>query len=106
MSTHIVGDVEATCEDIAVLNEGRILFRGTINELLQMVDGKVYVAEISTMEVPKMQERFLVTAILTAGSLTRIKIIADAPPIDGAELCSPDVEDAYMYLMHHKSGEV
>lgn len=107
LSTHIVGDIEATCEEIAVLNEGRILFRGTINELLQMVEGKVYTAEISTMEVPKMQERFLVTGILTAGSLTRIKIIADAPPIAQAQPCSPDVEDAYMYLMDHRTaGEV
>lgn len=104
LSTHIVGDIEATCEEIAVLNEGKILFRGTINELLQMVEGKVYTAEISTMEVPKIQEKFLVTGILTAGSLTRVKIIAKTPPMEQAQLCSPDVEDAYMYLMNHKTG--
>lgn len=106
LSTHIVGDVEAACEELAVLNEGKILFRGTINELLQMVNGKVYEATISTIEVDKIQERFLVTAILTAGSLTRVKIIADEPPIEGAKLCSPDVEDAYMYLMHRRQREV
>lgn len=106
LSTHIVGDVEAACEELAVLNEGKILFRGTINELLQMVNGKVYEATISTIEVDRIQERFLVTAILTAGSLTRVKIIADEPPIEGAKLCSSDVEDAYMYLMHRRQREV
>lgn len=107
LSTHIVGDIEATCEEIAVLNEGRILFRGSLNELLQMVEGKVYSVEISTMEVAKMQEKFLVTGILTTGSLTRMKIISDTQPVPEAEPCSADVEDAYMYLMHHKTeGEV
>ena len=105
LSTHIVGDIEATCEEIAILNEGRILFRGTINELLKMVEGKVYTAEISTMEVEKVKEKFLVTGILTSGSLTRVKIISDVPPMDGSQLCSPDVEDAYMYLMHLRIDE-
>ena len=41
LSTHIVGDIEATCENIAVLNQGNILFQGTVSELLQMVEGKV-----------------------------------------------------------------
>ena len=31
LSTHIVGDIEATCENIAVLNQGEILFRGTVS---------------------------------------------------------------------------
>ena len=33
LSTHIVGDVEAACEEIAVMDQGRILFRGTVEEL-------------------------------------------------------------------------
>ncbi|MCI8326318.1 MAG: ABC transporter ATP-binding protein [Lachnospiraceae bacterium] len=107
LSTHIVGDIEATCEEIAVLNEGKILFRGTINELLQMVEGKVYTAEISTMEVSKVQKKFLVTGILTTGNITRIKIISQMQPMEQAQLCPPDVEDAYMYLMKYKEyGEV
>ena len=47
LSTHIVGDIEATCEKIAVLDEGKILFQGTVAELLHLVEGKVYKAEIS-----------------------------------------------------------
>ena len=35
LSTHIVGDIEATCENIAVLNHGEILFRGTVSGLLE-----------------------------------------------------------------------
>lgn len=42
LSTHIVGDIEAACENIAILNEGEILFRGTVRELLENAAGKVY----------------------------------------------------------------
>ena len=56
LSTHIVGDIEATCEQIAVLNQGEILFRGTVSKLLEAVEGKVYTIEVSTMELPGIQE--------------------------------------------------
>lgn len=99
LSTHIVGDIEATCEEIAILNQGEIVFRGTVRELLKLVENKVYTLEISTSELDMMKERYLVTGILTSGSLTKIKLIADEKPLESATLCSADVEDAYMYLM-------
>lgn len=104
LSTHIVGDIEATCENIAVLNCGEILFRGTVSGLLEAVKGKVYTMEVSAVELPLVKEQFLVTGILTNGSSANIKIIAEESPMKGAVPASPDVEDAYMYLMNHTSA--
>lgn len=104
LSTHIVGDIEATCENIAVLNQGEILFRGKVSQLLEAVKGKVYTAEVSAMELPAIQEKFLVTGILTSGSSATIKIISEKPPMKGAGPAGADVEDAYMYLMHQAQG--
>ncbi len=104
LSTHIVGDIEATCENIAVLSQGEILFRGTVSQLLESVRGKAYTMEVSAMELPMVKEQFLVTGILTNGSTANIKIIADEPPVKGAKPARPDVEDAYMYLMSHASA--
>lgn len=104
LSTHIVGDIEATCENIAVLNQGEILFRGKVSQLLEAVKGKVYMAKVSAMELPSIREKFLVTGILTNGSSASIKIISEEPPMKDAELIGPDVEDAYMYLMRQTAG--
>lgn len=104
LSTHIVGDIEATCENIAVLNQGEILFRGKVSQLLEAVKGKVYMAKVSAMELPSIREKFLVTGILTNGSSANIKIISEEPPMKDAELIGPDVEDAYMYLMRQTAG--
>lgn len=100
LSTHIVGDIEATCENIAVLNEGEVIFQGTVGQLLHRVEGKVYSAEISMQELEKVKERYLVTGILNTGSVANIKMIAENVPFPNARPCSADVEDAYMYLMH------
>lgn len=100
LSTHIVGDIEATCENIAVLNQGKICFNGKVTELLSMVEGKVYSAEIAAVELEKVKEKYMVTGILVTGSTANIKIIADEQPFSQARQVQPDVEDAYMYLMH------
>lgn len=104
LSTHIVGDIEATCENIAVLNHGEILFHGTVSQLLEAVKGKVYTMEVSAMELPKIQEEYLVTGILANGSVATIKLISQGLPMKGASPAEPDVEDAYMYLMNRASA--
>ena len=102
LSTHIVGDIEATCENIAVLNKGQICFNGKVTELLSLVEGKVYSAEIAAVELEKVKQKYMVTGILTTGSTANVKIIADSQPFPEAKQVQPDVEDAYMYLMHNK----
>lgn len=34
LSAHIVGDIEATCQRIAILNDGTLLFNATVDSLL------------------------------------------------------------------------
>ncbi len=42
LSTHISSDVESVCENIGVLNNGRLIWDGSTEELMQQADGKVY----------------------------------------------------------------
>jgi len=39
VSTHLVEDVAAACTEVALLNAGRIAFRGTPDELTTLGDG-------------------------------------------------------------------
>lgn len=99
LSTHIVGDVEATCEEIAVIDQGRILFRGTVEELLSLVEGRVYRAEVSRKELDRIRSSYTVTSMITLGNNVKVRFLADMQPFHGAQHCDAGVEDAYMYLM-------
>lgn len=99
LSTHIVGDVEATCEEIAVIDQGRILFRGTVEELLSLVEGRVYRAEVSRKELDRICSSYTVTSMITLGNNVKVRFLADTQPFHGAQHCDAGVEDAYMYLM-------
>src|SRR5690625_4319091 len=42
LSTHVVADIESVCTDLAVLNQGRLLYRGTPEALARRAEGKVW----------------------------------------------------------------
>lgn len=108
LSTHIVGDIEATCENIAIMDAGEIIFRGTVSELLSLADGNIYTADISRMELDKVKQEYLVTGMLTQSSHVTVRFLLKNPAQElfaGAKACEVNVEDAYMFLMYRERGD-
>ncbi len=105
LSTHIVGDIEATCENIAVLNQGELLFQGTVTELLEQTSGKIFSADVSRKELPMLKEQYEVTSMMIQGTQAQVRFVAEEKPFVSAKACIPNVEDAYMCLMHEKRGD-
>mgnify|MGYP001852487200 FL=1 len=104
LSTHIVGDIEATCEQIAIMDEGEIYYNGTVMDLLRMTEGKVYTAQISRKELAKMKENYVLTSMLTQGNNVMVRFLSEQKPQVVFLACEPGVEDAYMYMMQEKEG--
>lgn len=49
ISTHIVSDIEAVCDHVMVMNDGRLVLSGSCEELRQKGKGKVYLAPQNRM---------------------------------------------------------
>lgn len=101
LSTHIVGDIEATCEDIAIMNEGRILWRGTVSGLLSEAKGKVFTININKKFLAQIKKDYIVTGMLVQNEFTTVRLISEeTPAMLGALEAEPNVEDAYMYCLY------
>lgn len=104
LSTHIVGDVEATCEEIAILDEGKLLFGGTISELCNLAEGSVFTAEVTQKELPKIRTAYTITATLPQGKNSTVRFLSpDSEPIIGKPV-TPNAEDAYIFCLR-KAGK-
>ena len=100
LSTHIVGDIEATCEAIAIMNSGEILWQGTVSELIRNAEGKVYTINAHKKYLPQIKQQYIVTGMLVQSEYTTVRIISDAiPDLQGAVTAEPNLEDAYMYCL-------
>ncbi|MBC8545715.1 ABC transporter ATP-binding protein [Clostridiaceae bacterium NSJ-31] len=106
LSTHIVGDIEATCENIAILDRGRLLFGGTVAELLAEAEGKVYSIELPQRELAGFRKRYEVTTTVAGPRTATVRFVAPEGDPGIGRLESPRVEDAYLLcLSGAQSGE-
>ncbi len=99
LSTHIIEDVEAVADRVAVLHRGRIRFVGTLTEMMDTVRGKVWQIEMPTAALNAFRGRYLETGLLREGGQVRVRIVADTAPEAGAYSVEPNLEDAYIRLM-------
>ena len=106
LSTHIVGDIEATCEDIAIMHDGKILWQGTVSELLENAYGKVFTVNIDKKYLPEIKKQFIVTGMLVQNEYATVRIISENMPEIGANPTEPNLEDAYMYCLYSNGCDV
>lgn len=107
LSTHIVGDIEATCEDIAIMNDGKILWQGTVPELLHNAEGKVFTVNTDKSFLTHIKKEYIVTGMLVQSNFTTVRIISEEPPeLHGATREVPNLEDAYMYCLYSHGCDV
>jgi len=99
LSTHIVSDVEAVADDIAVLGQGRLRYRGTPEGLLRDARGKVWELLASADELPALRQRFLVSRAVRTPDGTRVRVLAPDQPAPDAALVDPDLEDGYLWMI-------
>jgi ABC-2 type transport system ATP-binding protein len=110
LSTHIAGDIEATADKLAVLDAGKILFSGDINELIQSAEGKIFSVEIARTELNVIKKQVQVISIFQEGTTIKIRFIGNANakimsyPL--VSQVSPTLEDAYLYLLTQKTKPV
>lgn len=99
LSTHIVGDIEATCEDIAILDEGRLLYNGTVEGLLATAQGKVFTVEADRRELSQFKKELLITGMHMQGQKAYVRFVSEQAVYD-AKTCEPNIEDAYMLYLN------
>jgi len=100
LSTHIVSDVESVASDIAVVAQGRLLRRGTPEELLAAVEGQVWEILADPADISAIQKRHLVSRMIRSSSGVRVRLLSPMPPYAGAQETAPDLEDAYLGIVN------
>ncbi len=98
-STHIVEDIEYTCNQLAVLDGGNLLFTGELDELLHLADGKIYECVFDTLtQFQEFEQQNKVISFKRDGSKTRAIAISESRDLTNAALYRPSLEEAYVYL--------
>lgn len=106
LSTHIVSDVEYIANEIWLMKEGQIVQQGDLDHMLASMQENVYACEVLQAEATKMMKQFKVSNMKAERGMVELRIIADQPPIHGASVVEPTLEDVFLYYFGEKGGEM
>lgn len=102
LSTHIVGDISSTCQKMALLNKGEVVFSGKPEDLVGEAKGHVFRLNLTPYEFEKAKEVYNVISTIPVETGWEIQVVADTPPDGNAVEIEPNIEHAYVYYMEHK----
>ncbi len=105
LSTHIVGDISSTCENMALLNRGKLAFTGSPEDLVREAEGKVWLIQATEKEYLEINDKFPVITTIPSDNGWEIQVVADH--IDGyyGKQIEPNLEHAYVYFMEKKLNQ-
>lgn len=104
ISTHIVSDIESTCNRIAILDKGSLVYKGDIPSLIQQSDDHIYEINLSLSELESFRENDLfITKTQEIENKLKVRFISETK-VANAKKVKADFEDAYMYFLKKQQG--
>lgn len=103
-STHIVEDIESTCNKLAILNEGNLIFNGNLSTLLDLAKGKLWECSFPNLEEFNAFERkHRVLSYKREENSVVAKVIHEERPLESSIPIKASLEEAYVYITTRES---
>lgn len=97
ISSHIVSDIESTCENLAILNYGNVIYNGDKHNLIEECTGKVWEFSASMNHSIDLEEDFSVSAKNLYNDKVILRVVSEIKPDKDAIPVNPNLNDAYIY---------
>lgn len=95
LSTHIVDDVRELCADMAIINKGEVLYKGSPFDAINELAGKVWKKRIPKVELEDYKKNHQVISDKLVAGTPVIHVLAESRPDDAFEPVEGDLEDVY-----------
>lgn len=98
-STHIIEDVASSCNQVAVVRNGLMVYLGEPVNMAHLAQGKVWMVDMDISSFETFKEKFVIITHMRNGDKIRVRLMADTCPVEGAHPVKANLEDAYLCLL-------
>jgi ABC-2 type transport system ATP-binding protein len=101
LSTHIVADIGSGCHDMALIDRGKVVFRGSPAQLVSQAKGKVFEVTVSAAsELEAVADMEVVSRTAEGDEVTLRAVSGNGRQPAGARAVDdPTLEEAYLSFM-------
>ncbi|WP_299179990.1 ABC transporter ATP-binding protein [uncultured Aquimarina sp.] len=97
LSSHIVSDIDTIADQVAVMKNGTLLSQGNQEQLIKLVDQKVFEIIINKEELKDFKTNHIIVSTARKEGNLSVRYISENPMI-GSKSKKANLEDAYLYL--------
>lgn len=106
-STHIVDDVRELCHELAIVNGGRVLYRGTSQEGERNLKGKIWTKVIERSDFDKYDASFnVISSNYNRDNTLNIRVYSEAHPGEDFAVAQSVLEDVYFVSLKGERAHV
>lgn len=104
LSTHIVSDVESIADEILVMKAGQLIHSGSLNEIIQVIQGKVWECMVEEREADKFFESYPIINTKNEKEKLLLRLVAEEKPCENAVSVEATLEDLYLYYFSEEES--
>ncbi|MBN2709802.1 MAG: ABC transporter ATP-binding protein [Calditrichaceae bacterium] len=102
LSTHIVGDISSSCNDMAVIVNGEVGFNDAPEKLIEKARGHTFSMVADDYELERIKEQYAVISTVPVEEGWRVEVVSNS--MIGTEI-EPNLEHAYVHFITDYAGE-
>ena len=88
------------------MKDGRLLAKGTTEELVKMIDGKVWTALIPMDCLPEYEHKLQIVNLRNEeNNQISIRYLAEEPYTDNSQPATPHLEDLYLWMFPQETSD-
>lgn len=95
LSTHIVEDVRELCSNMAIINQGQLLFNGHPSAATAVLEGRIWEKTMTKSALEGLRQEHQVISTKLVSGQPLVHVYADAAPDVGFKAVKPNLEDVF-----------
>lgn len=99
LSTHIVGDISSSCEDMVLLNKGKVSFTGSPDGLIEHARGHVFQLTLNDEQLSDIKTKYPIISTTPFGMEWEVQVVAEQLEGFKGTSIEPNLEHAYVHYM-------
>lgn len=98
-ATHVVSDIEFIAKEVLLLKEGKLIHKGTVEELNKKIEGRVFEAVVEPENVEGLKRQYKVSNVYREKEQCIVRFITDKQlNMNQVTTVAPHLEDLYLYV--------
>ncbi len=105
LSTHIVGDISSTCNDMALMNKGTLAFKGSPELLINQARNNVWRITANETEYQEIQDKYPIISSIPSEEGWEVQVVSKNINGYAGEQIEPNLEHAYVNFMENELNQ-